>query len=38
MAEAVSSQPVTVEAQAHSQVSQYGIFGGQSGSRTGFSL
>jgi hypothetical protein len=38
MAEVVSSQPVTMEAQVHSQASQYGICGGQSGSGTGFSL
>jgi len=38
MAEAVSSRPVAVEAQVHSHASQYGIYGGQSGSGTGFSL
>ena len=38
MAEAVSSQSVTMEAQVHSHASQYGIYDGQSGSGTGFSL
>jgi hypothetical protein len=37
MAQAVSGRPLTVEAQVRSRVSPCGIFGGQSGTGTGFS-
>jgi hypothetical protein len=36
MAQAVSRRPVTAEARVRSQVSPHGIFGGQSGTGTGF--
>jgi hypothetical protein len=38
MAQAVSCQPLTAEAQVCAGVSPCGICGGQSGTRTGFSL
>jgi hypothetical protein len=37
MAQAVSRQPLTAEARVRSQVSPYGICGGQSGTGAGFS-
>jgi hypothetical protein len=38
MAQVVSHQPLTMEAQVHARVNSCGIFGGQSGTGTGFSL
>jgi hypothetical protein len=37
MAQAVNHWPLTVEAWVHARVSPCGIFGGQSGTETGFS-
>jgi hypothetical protein len=37
MAQAVSQRALTAEAWVHAHISPYGIYGGQSGIRTGFS-
>jgi hypothetical protein len=37
MAQVVSRRPLTAEARVHARVNPYGIYGGQSGTGTGFS-